>query len=139
MLEAHAANVILSEYTSVLGGVGVEEVFLGIRKMISRQISEAAQTLWSVCPHSCCTAPKASDVIHRRGSGEHKQLQGIACPGEVSESGISRQVVVETLYEVLSLCQALPVVPKSPFSRFKISQQTTEAGATGIPASRMGN
>ena len=59
MLEAHTANVILSEYTSVLGGVGVEEVLLGIRKTISRQISEAAQTLRSVCPHSVLYCPQS--------------------------------------------------------------------------------
>lgn len=40
-------------------------------------------------------------------------------PGEVSESEVSRRVVVETLYEVLSLCQALLVVPKTPFLALK--------------------
>lgn len=58
MLEAHAANAILSEYTSVLG-VGVEEVFLGIRKTVNRQIFEAAQTLRSVSPHSVLYCPQS--------------------------------------------------------------------------------
>ena len=60
MLEAHAANALLSEHTFVwgLGGVGVEDVFLGIRKTINRQIFEAAQTLQSVSPHCAVLAPK---------------------------------------------------------------------------------
>lgn len=57
MPKAHAANVILSGYTSFLGvGVGVEEVFLGIRKTINRLDIRSCSNLAARQPTLCCTA-----------------------------------------------------------------------------------
>lgn len=97
MLEAHAANVILSEYTSFLGVVGVEEVFSGIRKTINRLNIRSCSNLAARQPRLLPCQPKPSEVIRTLGSSEHRQLQGTLLSREVSESGVSHRVFVETL------------------------------------------
>ena len=96
MLEAHAANVILSEYTSFFGG-GVEEVFLGMRKTINRLDIRSCSNLAARQPTLLHCQPKPSEVIPNLGSSEHRQLQGTLLSREVSESGVSYRVLVETL------------------------------------------